>query len=90
MVNLSAPVRSTLLKKAQATALSISSLTGNPISKFPLTENVIARTALMAIGLTNIRRTSTKESNKARKKAANIDTRSIFNIEDILLRFRLC
>jgi len=90
VVNLSAPVRSTLLKKAQATALSISSLTGNPISKFPLTENVIARTALMAIGLTNIRRTSTKESNKARKKAANIDTRSIFNIEDILLRFRLC
>lgn len=90
MVNLSAPVRSTLLRKAQATALSISSLTGNPISRFPLTEKVIARTALMAIGLTNIRRTSTKESNRARKKAANIDTRSIFNIEDILLRLRLC
>ena len=90
MVNLSAPVRSTLLKKAQATALSISSLTGNPISRFPLTENVIAKTALMAIGLTNIRRTSTNGSNRARKKAANIDTRSIFNIEDILLRLRLC
>jgi len=80
VVSLSAPVKKTRLKKAQATALIISSLTGNPISMFPITDIPIENTALTAMGLVNIPRTSANGSNRARKNATNIDTRSKFNM----------
>jgi len=76
----SAPVNRTLLKKAQATALSISSLTGNPIRALPPKESPTAKMALTAIALVKISRTSAIGCRRARKNATAIDTRNKLNM----------